>query len=206
MKHATRTPARSGERRLSREEERLWREVTGDVGRLAETDAREAEAPDKAPREKNAQPPTNPRPAVRTNRAPAPVSAPLPELRHDAQPGLDKRTAARLRRGQLPVEGRIDLHGLTQDEAYRALTAFLAASRDAGRRCVLVITGKGLGPDGSVGVLRATVPRWLNEASNRRHVFAFRQAVPRDGGEGALYILLKRQRTLEDEAGRGRNP
>ena len=198
----TKAPNTSGERRLSREEERLWREVTEDVGRLAENDAREAEAPDKAPREKNAPPPTNPRPAVRANRVPAP----LPELRHDVQPGLDKRTAARLRRGQLPVEGRIDLHGLTQDEAHRALTAFLAASRDAGRRCVLVITGKGLGPDGSVGVLRAAVPRWLNEASNRRHVFAFRQAVPRDGGEGALYILLKRQRTLNDETGRGRNP
>jgi DNA-nicking Smr family endonuclease len=116
----------------------------------------------------------------------------LPELRHDAQPGLDKRTAARLRRGQLPIEARIDLHGLTQDEADRALTAFLAASRGAGRRCVLAITGKGLGPDGSVGVLRAAVPGWLNRVGNRRHVLAFRHAQPRDGGEGALYILLKR--------------
>ena len=126
------------------------------------------------------------------------MSAPfvgLPELRHDAQPGLDKRTAARLRRGQLPVEGRIDLHGLTQDEAHRALSAFLDASLAAGRRCVLVITGKGLGPDGSVGVLRAAVPRWLNEAGIRRHVLAFQQAQPRDGGGGALYVLLKRSRT-----------
>jgi DNA-nicking Smr family endonuclease len=200
----TRAPSKSGERRLSREEMQLWREVTGDVSHLAETDAREAETPDKAPRKKYASAPTSPGPAVRANRALA--SAPMLELRHDAQPGLDKRTAARLRRGQLPVEGRLDLHGLTQNEAHRALTAFLAASRDAGRRCVLVITGKGLGPDGSVGVLRAAVPRWLNEASNRRHVFAFRQAVPRDGGEGALYVLLKRQRRLKDETGRGRNP
>ena len=201
----TRVPSKSGERRLSREEMQLWREVTGDVSHLAETDTREAETPDKAPRETNIPPaPTNPGPAVRANRVLA--SAPMLELRHDAQPGLDKRTAARLRRGQLPVEGRLDLHGLTQNEAHRALTAFLAASRDAGRRCVLVITGKGLGPDGSVGVLRAAVPRWLNEASNRRHVFAFRQAVPRDGGEGALYVLLKRQRRLKDETGRGRNP
>ncbi|MDP7651607.1 MAG: Smr/MutS family protein [Rhodospirillales bacterium] len=189
------TPSKNGQRRLSREEERLWREVTGDVGRLEETNTQDAVVPEGAEREENTPSPTNSRPRARTKQAPSPSSpAPLPELRHDAQPGLDKRTAARLRRGQIPLEGRIDLHGLTQDEAHRALSAFLSASCDAGRRCVLVITGKGFGPDGSIGVLRAAVPRWLNEASHRRQVLAFRHAQPRDGGEGALYILLKRNR------------
>ena len=197
----TRTPTKSGERRLSREEARLWREVTGDVGRLAETDAQVSEPPDAI-----APTPNNPRPSARADRAPAApptrAPAPLPELRHDAQPGLDKRTAERLKRGQLRLDGRIDLHGMTQIEAHPALSDFIAACRGGGRRCVLVITGKGLGPDGSVGVLRAAVPRWLNEATNRRHVLAFHQAVPRDGGGGALYVLLKRSRTLKD----GRDP
>ena len=94
----------------------------------------------------------------------------------------------------MPIEGRIDLHGLTQAEAYRALAAFFAGCREAGRRCVLVITGKGLGADGSVGVLRSAVPRWLNEAANRVHVLAYAYATPRDGGEGALYVLLRRTR------------
>ncbi len=191
----TKAPSKSGERRLSREEARLWREVTGDVGRLVETDAQAS-----APLEESAAPPTRPRPAARGNRVPPPT--PLPELRHDAQPGLDKRTAERLKRGQLRLDGRIDLHGMTQNEAHPALSDFLAASRDSGRRCVLVITGKGLRPDGSVGVLRASVPRWLNEANNRRHVLAFHQAAPRDGGGGALYVLLKRARTPRD----GRDP
>ena len=183
----------------------MWRQATGDVDRLARTDARQSEArqavtPDGAPREASAAPPTVPPPAAaaparRGGRAGSPPPPGLlPELRHGAQPGLDKRTAARLRRGQLPVEGRIDLHGLTRDEAGRALADFLADSRDAERRCVLVITGKGLGPNGSVGVLRAAVPGWLNEAGNRHHVLAFHHAQPRDGGEGALYILLKRDR------------
>ena len=135
----TKAPSKSGERRLSREEARLWREVTGDVGRLVETDAQAS-----APLEESAAPPTRPRPAARGNRVPPPT--PLPELRHDAQPGLDKRTAERLKRGQLRLDGRIDLHGMTQNEAHPALSDFLAASRDSGRRCVLVITGKGLRP------------------------------------------------------------
>ncbi|MDP6788609.1 MAG: Smr/MutS family protein [Rhodospirillales bacterium] len=196
----TKTPKKGGQRRLSPEEERLWQEVTGDVGRLGETNTQDVVVTDGAAPEESAGPPDKPRPGGTARRPPAPSSpAALPELSHDAQPGLDKRTQARLRRGQLPIEARIDLHGLTQDEAHRALTAFLAASRDAGRRCVLVITGKGFGPDGSVGVLRAAVPRWLNEAGQRRHVLAFRHAQPRDGGSGALYVLLKRNKT----AGRG---
>ena len=100
----------------------------------------------------------------------------------------------RLRRGLLPVEGRIDLHGMTQDQAHGALDRYLAASGAAGRRCVLVITGKGYRPDGSTGVLRAAVPRWLNQMPNRERVLAFCHATPADGGEGALYVLLRRQR------------
>ena len=85
----------------------------------------------------------------------------------------------------------MDLHGMTQDQAHRALNAFLQASQDAGRRTVLVITGKGAGGE---GVLRAAVPRWLNEGAARGMVHAFSHAAPKDGGEGALYIMLKRRK------------
>lgn len=89
----------------------------------------------------------------------------------------------------------MDLHRMTQAEAHGALTGFLAASQLAGRRCVLVITGKGYGTDGAVGVLKTNVPRWLNDPPNRERVLAFAFAAGRDGGEGALYVLLRRLRS-----------
>lgn len=118
----------------------------------------------------------------------------LPELSHGNQVGLDKSTSKKLKKGQQPIEGRMDLHGMTQEQAHRALNAFIQGSHGAAKRCVLVITGKGLKQDGSVGVLRAAVPRWLNQPPNRERVLAFSYATPKDGGEGALYVMLKRKR------------
>lgn len=124
---------------------------------------------------------------------PSPVPPPLRELSHGALDGLDRRTGQRLKRGQLPIEARLDLHGRTQEEAHRALAAFIEGAHAAGRRCVLVVTGKGLRPDGSVGVLRRNVPRWLNQPLLRQKIVAFDHAALKDGGEGALYVLLKKQ-------------
>ncbi len=121
------------------------------------------------------------------------ANAQLPEIKHGETPGLDKRSARRLKRGQREIEARLDLHGLRQEEAHRALTSFIAGSYKAGKRCVLVITGKGLVSEGG-GVLRANVPRWLNQEPNRMRILSFTHATPADGGTGALYILLKRQR------------
>jgi DNA-nicking Smr family endonuclease len=116
-----------------------------------------------------------------------------------AQPisGLDRRQALRLRRGQLAIEARLDLHGMTQAEAHRELAGFVARSHAGGKRVLLVVTGKGTrqGADGSPsGVLRRTVPRWLAEPALRPLVLATAAAVRRDGGDGALYLLLRRQR------------
>lgn len=122
---------------------------------------------------------------------PAPTPAPPPELAPGVTPGLDRRTANRLRRGRLTVDGRLDLHGMTQVEAHIALSAFVEASAARGRRCLLVITGKGTRGE---GVLRRLVPRWLNDDPLRRHLLAIEAAQPEDGGSGALYILLKRKR------------
>jgi len=98
-----------------------------------------------------------------------------------------------MKRGRLPIEGRLDLHGHRQSEAHRELDAFLARAQVAGKRCVLIVTGKGVGKDEG-GVLRRMVPRWLNEPANRARILAFDQAQPKDGGMGALYVLLKRRR------------
>ena len=149
--------------------------------------------------------PAKPKPKSRaappTGRTPEPAAAELPELPElhagDA-PGVDKKTRQKMRRGQIEIEGRLDLHGMYQDEAFAALEQFLARSQAAGRKCVLVITGKGTrpgGPEGErIGVLRRAVPGWLNRAGLRERVQGFREAAPNHGGSGALYVLLRRAR------------
>jgi DNA-nicking Smr family endonuclease len=132
--------------------------------------------------------------AAAAARAPAPKPA-LPDLALGASAGIDKRTAQRLGRGQLAIEARLDLHGLTQDAAHARLAGFIRRSVAAGLRCVLVITGKGFKVSGETGVLRQAVPRWLNEPGLRRDIVALRHAQPKDGGTGALYVLLRRERT-----------
>jgi DNA-nicking Smr family endonuclease len=107
--------------------------------------------------------------------------------------GLDRANAERLKRGLHPIEASLDLHGKTQAEAHHTLAAFVHSSSDAGRRCVLVITGRGLGPGGP-GVLKSAVPRWLEEVGLRRKILAIAPAQPRHGGAGALYLLLRRRR------------
>ncbi len=103
---------------------------------------------------------------------------------------IDRRTWLRLRRGNYPIDARLDLHGLTQAEAYARLGAFLGGAHARGNRCVLIITGRALGRGGT---LRTMTPRWLDEAPNRALVLAFAQAQLRHGGEGALYVLLRRR-------------
>lgn len=180
------------DRGLSREEADLWRHVTLGIEPLPGRETGESE-----PDTKGDGRSVRGRKPIRRNLTavsrPAQL-AKLPEIGHGEMAGVDKRTAQRMRRGQLPIEGRIDLHGLTQEEAHRALSAFLAGSQNAGRRCVLVVTGKGLRPDGQTGVLRQNVPRWLNAPSNRGRVLAFSYAQVKDGGEGALYVLLRRKK------------
>lgn len=128
----------------------------------------------------------------------APAAASLPAAaagprRFDQFAGIDRANAERLKRGRHPIEARLDLHGHTLAEAHRELAGFIEFSHREGRRCVLVITGRGLGPDGP-GVLKSAVPRWLAEAALRRRVLAVAAAQPRHGGAGALYLLLRRQR------------
>ncbi|OYQ32428.1 hypothetical protein CHU95_16640 [Niveispirillum lacus] len=107
--------------------------------------------------------------------------------------GVDKRTDEKVRKGRMGIDGRIDLHGLTQSEAHQALIGFVRRSHVMGRRMVLVITGKGQMPRGE-GVLRLSVPRWLREADISPLILSVHQAQPQHGGGGAYYVLLKRRR------------
>lgn len=132
---------------------------------------------------------------------PPPAPPPLPALVTGVPMGIDRRTDERLRRGQRAIDARLDLHGLSQAAAHHALSEFIYASHRSGRRCLLVITGKGSskgtgresGGQGG-GILRAAVPRWVAEPGLRSLIVALHHAQPRDGGEGALYILLRRRR------------
>jgi len=115
-----------------------------------------------------------------------------PPLERGKIAGVDKRQAERLKRGKTEIEGRIDLHGMTLENAHRRLSDFLEDAQDAGKRAVLVVTGKGIRE--GTGVIRMQVPRWLNEPRLRPLVLAYEYAQPKDGGMGALYILLRRKR------------
>lgn len=105
---------------------------------------------------------------------------------------LTRRMKSRVAKGRHGIDARIDLHGFTQHEAHAALSRFLrnAVERDA--RLVLVITGKGRG--GEIGVLRRQVPQWLGLPEFRALVVGFEDAAIAHGGEGALYVRLKRGR------------
>ena len=182
---------------LKDEDLALWRHVTRDAKPLVKREPPSARpAPAEAPPAK-AEPKADnearpgrvlprPRPAAPTRRA-------EPALEHGRAAGVDRRRTERLRRGRLAVEARLDLHGYTQDQAHAALGHFLGESQARALRCVLVITGKGTTTEAG-GVLRAQVPRWLNEPANRARVLAFDYALPKHGGLGALYVLLRRKK------------
>lgn len=197
----------AGKRRLTEDELALWQAVAKSVTPLkrrrakkpaAETatdggasTARPATAT-KAPPGKQPKRPKGPSPVpTPAVAAPKPLPPLTPTPSAGAMPGIDKRQGERFRRGQMAIEGKIDLHGRTQAEAHDALQHFIERAYKAGKRQLLVITGKGMTQSKS-GILKTNVPRWLNEAPMRRLILAISQARPEHGGEGALYILLKR--------------
>ena len=117
-----------------------------------------------------------------------------PMFSHNAAVKPDRQSTRKMRRGKVEIQAKLDLQGMTQTEAYKLLIMFLERSYLSERKTILVITGKGLTQNGKVGVLREVVPRWLNERPMKSWIRGFDFAAPIDGGEGALYVLIRRKR------------
>jgi len=180
---------RDGQRRrvLSPEERVLWTTVTRSIAPLRETPATGVDTEmgtASAPR------------AVPSARKPTPSSAPQAETKSlPPLAPLGRRMKQRVARGKETIDGRLDLHGLTQSEAHAMLLRFLRSASARGARLVLVITGKGAGGgDGQRGVLKRHVPQWLGLPEFRATVVGFEDAHIAHGGEGALYVRVRRPR------------
>jgi DNA-nicking Smr family endonuclease len=176
-------------RRLSADEKALWKTVTRAVKPL-----KRVTVDDEPTLE--AQPAEAPAPA-----AASPRVLPVPAAKKGPPPlaPLERRARRRLTRGTDAIDRRIDLHGHTQREAHDALVDFLHAAQAGGARIVLVVTGKGArtadpDPYAERGVLRRLVPQWLHHLELRDVVLGVEPAAIAHGGEGALYVTLRRKR------------
>jgi DNA-nicking Smr family endonuclease len=173
-------------RRLSDDERTLWRGFARGVKPLRRSADVELDwAPDQPVRRSRAQVARQERDA---NARPPPALA-----------QFDRRLRQRVARGQATIDARLDLHGMTQTQAHAALLRFVAKAQAQGATLALVVTGKGAGAgaEGTAaserGVLRRQVPLWLSLPEFRRFVVSFEQAHGSHGGEGALYLRLRRR-------------
>jgi DNA-nicking Smr family endonuclease len=174
-----------GRRGLSDEERVLWRTVTKSIAPLRPAAPVEESEP--------VQPVAPPAKAGRQPRRIVTPAAVPPKPAPPPLTPLGRRRRSRVARGSEPIDGRLDLHGLTQNEAHGVLLRFLRDAGARGARLVLVITGKG-GSEGDRGVLRRQLPHWLALPDFRALVVGFEQAGLRHGGEGAWYVSLRRSR------------
>jgi DNA-nicking Smr family endonuclease len=184
-------------RRLSEEEDELWRGVTRSVAPLKRRRSPTIKVP-KAERNGHRTEAAGPTPVARAGEkkvstVPRPGIAavkPAPQVLQ-----LDRRTKQRIARGTDAIDARIDLHGRTQNDAHEALAQFLKRAQANGAKTVLVITGKGSG-DGTRerGVLKRQVPLWLNLPEFRAFVVGIEDAHVSHGGSGALYVRLRKAR------------
>jgi DNA-nicking Smr family endonuclease len=192
-----RTDKRRRRRRLSEDEHKLWSGVTRSIAplkrkpsgphHLEPIPAPGERVPPAPPARRRAEP--TPARHAAAKSVTKPVSKPAPPV-----VGLDRRQKQRLARGTESIDGRIDLHGKTQSEAHAALLGFLRRAQAEGARYVLVITGKGGASAGERGVLKRQVPMWLRLPEFRLHVLAVEDAHVSHGGEGALYVRVRRAR------------
>jgi DNA-nicking Smr family endonuclease len=164
----------------------LWTAITKSIAPLQDSDSSEAvETAEHIAPQIDIPSPKKARVAEPAgNRPPPPLAA------------LGRRIRTRVARGKEVIDGRLDLHGLTQSEAHTALLRFLRAATAREARLVLVITGKGGRGEGERGILKRQVPQWLSLPEFRALIIGFEQAHVVHGGEGALYIRVRRTRRL----------
>jgi DNA-nicking Smr family endonuclease len=182
------SPRRRG---LSEEDRALWDTVVRQIKPLKRQRALKAQATSRQEAVSHAAS------AVKHPASARPVAAaPPPRTTKPAIPPLaplGRRERTKLSRGRSEIEARLDLHGMTQTRAHRALSAFLQRAHHDGLTFVLVITGKGR-TGGESGVLRRQVPEWLSLPEFRGLVVGFEGAHIGHGGEGALYVRIRRAR------------
>jgi DNA-nicking Smr family endonuclease len=179
-------------RALSEEERALWESVAKRTRPLRKR-SRAAKPPEALPA---AETPFAAKPVVASKPLPSAKiqRAPKPEGPPPLAP-LGRRERSQLSRGRKEIDARLDLHGMTQTRAHRALSDFLQRAHSEGLTFVLIITGKGrLGTESERGVLRRQVPQWLNLPEFRALVVGFEEAHIGHGGEGALYVRIRRAR------------
>jgi DNA-nicking Smr family endonuclease len=181
-------------RALSEEERALWESVAKQTKPLRKRShpAKPAvAATPQATTPATERPSAPPSALAKTARGPKPQLPPAPPLAP-----LGRRERSQLARGRKEIDARLDLHGMTQTRAHRALSGFLQRAHADGLSFVLVITGKGrmTGSESERGVLRRQVPQWLNLPEFRSMVVGFEEAHIGHGGEGALYIRIRRVR------------
>jgi DNA-nicking Smr family endonuclease len=178
-------------RALSEEERALWESVAKQTKPLRKK-MRVTEplaAPRKTETDAAGSATVQPKP-VRLAVAPPPSKPMVPPLAP-----LGRRERSQLSRGRKEIEARLDLHGMTQARAHRALSGFLRQAHGDGLTFVLIITGKGkIGAESERGVLRRQVPQWLSQPEFRGFVMGFEEAHIGHGGAGALYVRIRRSR------------
>ena len=186
-------------RSLSEEERALWESVAKQTKplrkrhRAAKPPAVDSPATEAPAAAKPAAPPKPP-PSTKILRAPKPQ---VPPAAPPLLAPLGRRERSQLSRGRKEIDARLDLHGMTQARAHHALSGFLQRAHREGLTFVLVITGKGraMGAESERGVLRRQVPQWLSLPEFRSLVVGFEEAHIGHGGEGALYVRIRRART-----------
>ena len=176
-------------RMLSEEEHALWQSVAKQLKPLRKK--HRVEIPQAVRSETDMA-------SVKPVRPQSAIPAAAPAAKKPATPPLvplGRRERSQLSKGKKEIEARLDLHGMTQARAHRALSGFLHRAHGDGLTFVLVITGKGkVGTEAERGVLRRQVPQWLSQPEFRTWVVGFEEAHIGHGGAGALYVRIRRSR------------
>ena len=179
---------------LSEEEHALWESVA----RLAKPLRKKHRAADSQAISQKAEAPTIAKAIAKAVVHPKSIPIAVPPPKKPVTPPLaplGRRERWQLSKGKKEIEARLDLHGMTQARAHRALSGFLHQAHGDGLTFVLVITGKGkIGAESERGVLRRQVPLWLNQPEFRNMVVGFEEAHIGHGGAGALYVRIRRAR------------
>jgi DNA-nicking Smr family endonuclease len=182
-------PPKSKSKPLRDDDRALWRAATADVKELQQKSGIIAlESPAISARVKKIQPSKLPHKIPNfVHETKSRRSENAAKIKSSSQ--IDGALKKKFESGELPIDGKIDLHGMTLEQAHRQFKKFMTDKVCAGARCLLIVTGKGAGGE---GVIRKSLPLWCEDGALRPHILQKAPAKPKHGGAGATYILLRR--------------